>query len=208
MLSFFWYLARRMPAFWKPSLRNHLAETSLLLFLLLLFNRQWMHRLLNREGISPWWSLAPVGLFFGYTALRAVHQSHVELEKELDALRRENQDLRRRLTQVTARQEPVESAPNVRERLQSFLEEGQQLCEVCETGKGDLPTERFQDWVSRVEIFLQDNLGSDAVLRFRRYEETEAGLGEGPSQARRELCSTLWGKIDRLEQFLEDLGPE
>jgi hypothetical protein len=47
-----------------------------------LFSRQWADRVSRTwKGISPWWALAPIGLFIFYRVLRANYEAFAALEK-------------------------------------------------------------------------------------------------------------------------------
>lgn len=69
--------------FWTAT-DNVLAAVAVLSFLLLLFNRNLGEKIMTAwNGLSPWWSLIPIGMLVIYRLLQANYQKFAALEDKL-----------------------------------------------------------------------------------------------------------------------------
>jgi hypothetical protein len=74
--------------FWTAT-DNVLASVAVLSFFLILFNRTLGEKIMTAwNGLSPWWSLIPIGMLVIYRLLRANYQKFAALEERLAKIER------------------------------------------------------------------------------------------------------------------------
>src|SRR5947207_3299198 len=137
--------------------------------------------------ISYAWGLAPLTLWFfiAYVRCRANNAAKIAaLESG-----RDSKEARRKL----------------REALGTFLIEGQELQAQCHYVNREPANSEANAWAERVEQFLQDNLDSGHIARFRDGSGLPVGANSISSIPHRQLWSGLRVRLARLSQFIAEI---
>ncbi len=124
------------------------------------------------------------------------------LEEQVNDLRSRQQRL---LDQQAASEKERKRKREIREKLGDFLARGQQLMGQCANEHVSAPDAEADKWAGEVEHYLQKELGSEYVARFRSGAGMPLSATSIQDQAHRNLWSGLNVRVYRLDQFLSDL---
>jgi hypothetical protein len=91
-----------------------------------------------------------------------------------------------------------------RETLGAFITEGNQLLGQAANQNSTLPDPAANEWATRVESFLTENIGGSYVARFRDATAVPAIFPEGVDDAHARLWRGIYGRLLRLEQFSQE----
>ena len=109
---------------------------------------------------------------------------------------------------VAKRAAELARAAGNREHLGSFILEGNQLLDQAADQTITPPQGPADDWATRVESFLIENLGTSYVARFRDRTASPGAMSPiGIDQDHARLWRGLYGRLLRLEQFSQEQIP-
>lgn len=170
----------------------------------LLFQYQWLGREFALSQARAWiiGTLVPavvMGLvFLLWNAIRAPAKLAAIDAQELDKERGVRQELEARREQQQRRRE-------IGEAVGWLWSEGTELRNQCTNEREPPPVGEFNDWVARTEEYLAAHLDASYIARFR----DSAGLSAPPtkiqSRAHVALWASIWTRLARLEQFIQEL---
>ena len=93
----------------------------------------------------------------------------------------------------------------LRDAMGGLLTEGRELQLRCSNEVDPAPETEANLWASNVEVFLQNNLGSGHVARFRDGSDLPMGATSIGSLPHRNLCGGLRVRMARLNQFIAEI---
>jgi hypothetical protein len=98
----------------------------------------------------------------------------------------------------------AEAKAAYRHFLGAFITEGNQLQAQAANQNSTLPDPAANEWATRVESFLIENIGGSYVARFRDATAVPAVFPEGVDDAHARLWRGIYGRLLRLEQFSQE----
>jgi hypothetical protein len=90
---------------------------------------------------------------------------------------------------------------DIHKRLHAFAAEGRQLLAQIKDSGVELPSAAADTWAQRVEIYLSEKVGADAILRFRKSAGELYGMDATVAAPRQAYWRAVRDRIVSLEEI-------
>lgn len=189
MLAYSIKLLRRVPKLLWESTDSYLTALGIFLLALTLFNRPLADRLGDWEGVSPWWSLVPVGLLLLYGLIAVTREDIEGVERERDnarnekhAIEQERDALQAEKDTATRERDELRVAKGTIEQQHENLvvERNALMGELARSRNGDVQAQekwRAQDALERYIVKMQGQiLDEDKPLASLPYDDPRRAM--------------------------------
>jgi hypothetical protein len=93
-------------------------------------------------------------------------------------------------------------------RLDAFIAEGRQLLVQIKDSNVELPAAAADTWAQRVEIFLRDKIGAEAIPRFRKPAGELYGTDETVAVSRQPYWRAVRDRLVNLSEIAAGFGKQ
>lgn len=152
------------------STNSYLTALGIFLLVLALFNKPLANSLSDWEGVSPWWSLVPVGLLLLYGLIAATYNDLQEIEQERDETKAKKREAERerdllrgeRDARFRERDELRIAKGTIEQQYENLVVERNALIgELARAGNGGVQAQekwRAQDALERYIVKMQEQI--------------------------------------------------
>jgi|SRR5208282_1776645 len=173
--------------FWGATDKT-IAASTVVLFLIGLFNQKLVERIMTTwNGVSPWWSLVPIGLLVVYRLLRANYEKFVVLENKL------------------ARQMTAEEVKQQVKLLTDLIDRGQEFIRQCGSSKDLVPREQVGVWAQDAIESVTKTFDSTYISRFESSVGIPMSMAYWPNLENRDVYGYVLVRVYRLQEFVDEL---
>jgi len=95
---------------------------------------------------------------------------------------------------------------DVQKRLDAFVAEGRQLLAQIKDSRVELPAAAADTWAQRVELYLREKVGAEAIPRFRKPTGELYGTDETVAAPRQAYWRAVRDRVVNLEEIAEGLA--
>ena len=90
---------------------------------------------------------------------------------------------------------------DIHKRLDAFIAEGRQLLAQIKDPKVEMPTAAADTWAQRVEVYLGEKVGTDAIPRFRRPAGELYGTDDTVAAPRQAYWRAVRDRVVNLQEI-------